>query len=676
MAVMRQESKYPFRANLYCNRKILKIRSTCRIEIRRPKKVDVFIRASLHWTSMKYALRQRLSLFSVYGLLALAGIGLMLWSWQKWASVWIETGEHFFPPEWRGEDLKMQAWQYPIYRSNDSYQWVHLADELENGNRLPLRHRFDEGLPTGRPNRWHSGLAYILWKVGALVSAFHDWPVERGIHQAAHWLGSIFYLSALFGGACLIGRLVDHRAALFFAGLYFFNAAIAWDFAFSRLDHESLFQLCTLFYLIGIAGMIRIGRASATPWALLAGISAGLGWWISATMTAILSMLVTLGLWVECLRRRRRHRLNDSLAAGLKVWSISGMAVTLLFCFFEGRNWPEPSIATLHPLFIFVQMGSLLLCLAVWQKNRIRVGMISMIALFCGLSPLIWMGIYGADAHPWLDPMMRRMHDYIIEFQSPFGNHLRMQPETLQAVASCLLVFAAFIRSRCTTGAVWIPLIAGLFALALFQARWLGLAAAASSLWLCLHPVRIRSNPIRYLSLGLLFLSASTWIYKWIVIEERPGKLFLADMMLQVGARDLNLNLQRLSRGKRVYVAMPYAFAPASALFDEVHPIGTFYWENAPGIQATSGFFAGSKSDLSADFVVVQGGMQGAPFAKMISWISQSDITRSGIESTLAWKLSAEENPPGWVEIPFYGSFEKQHFWIRIYRPDTDSKKE
>jgi len=47
------------------------------------------------------------------------------------------------------------------------------------------------------------------------------------------------------------------RGALLFAGLFFFNAAIAWDFAFSRLDHEVVLQFCFLLHLLGLAGMLK-----------------------------------------------------------------------------------------------------------------------------------------------------------------------------------------------------------------------------------------------------------------------------------------------------------------------------------------------------------------------------------------------------------------------------------
>ncbi|WPJ93943.1 hypothetical protein SH580_10890 [Coraliomargarita algicola] len=148
----------------------------------------------------------------------------------------------------------------------------------------------------------------------------------------------------------------------------------------------------------------------------------------------------------------------------------------------------------------------------------------------------------------------------------------------------------------------------------------------------------------------------------------------MTDLMLQVGARDINLNLQRLSQGETIQVAMPYAFAATSALFPEVHPLGTFYWENSAGIQESSNFFAGLPTDAPIDFAVVQGGRQGAPFAKLVTWVARGDDKPSTIETSLAWQLASRRTPPTtWKEPAYHGTFGIEQFSVRIFqlpRPD------
>ncbi len=627
--------------------------------------------------------------WAVWALVGLAAL-LSIWTWQKWDSVWIEPSDGFFPPEWQNEDLETLAWRYPIYRSNDTYQWVHIADALSEGNSIPLHHRFDEGLPEGRPNRWHSGLAYALSASGSIVATINDWPTVRGIHHSAHWLGAFIHLSALLGGSALIGQLAGRRAALLFAGLYFFNAAIAWDFAFSRLDHEAAFQFCFLFHLIGLAGLLRTEGKRPTRWALLAGISAGFCWWISATIMSALSILTTLGMLAECFLQRQ---FPAKLAKAILLWGSSAAGMLFAFCLLDGRLNLAPSIATIHPIFILAQLGAALVCLAILFKSKAKQASTFLAGSLCGASPLIWLFIYQEAAHPWLNPMIRRLHDYIVEFQSPFSNGLWSQAESVQAFGIGLLALVA--------GARWSPsfgrqngdedrlkaglqptqslpvsllrsLTVGLVLLALVQTRWLGLLATVGTVGLCLQLNRHRLSTLWYWSLGLLLLSAGTWAHKWITIEEKPGQIFVTDLMLQIGARDINLNLQRLSEGETIHVAMPYAFASTSALFPEVHPLGTFYWENAEGIRTSADFFAGHEVDTPIDYVVVQGGRQGAPFAKLANWVAKEDVTPTSIEASRAWKLSTQQTPEGWIEQPYYGTLRDQQFSVRVSAADLD----
>ena len=596
---------------------------------------------------------------------------LSIWSWQKWDAVWIERSESFFPPEWQDEEMENLAWKYPIYRSNDTYQWVHVADALAQGNSTPLYHRFDEGLPEGRPNRWHSGLARLLSIGGSLVATIQDWPTQRGIHHLAHWLGSAIHILAILLGAFFISLLAGRRATLLFAGLFFFNAAIAWDFAFSRLDHEAVLQFFFLFHLLGLVGLSEQEGKYRSKWALLAGVSAGFCWWISATVMSALSIPITLGLALECYRQR--NATGSEMAKAITTWGGSAAGAICLLGFFDGRIHLTPSIATIHPIFIFVQLGAALFCLALLQQSRVKQGLSLGIGLLCGLSPIAWLLIYKAEAHPWLNPMMRRLHDYIVEFQSPFSNGLWPQAESLQAVAVALLAIFALSRSK---KALFVCLVASLLALALIQTRWLGLLAAASTVVLCLSLRRESISMLTYLGYGLLLLSLGTWAHKWSQIKEKPGQIFVTDLMLQVGARDINLNLQKLSEGETIHVAMPYAFAATSALFPEIHPIGTFYWENTKGIAASTDLFAGLKADTPIDFAVVQGGRQGAPFAKLANAVAQDDTSPATIEASQAWQLSTQQNPEGWNEIPYYGTFDSQQFTVRIFESAAIDRKD
>ena len=190
----------------------------------------------------------------------LASAVLYAWTWQIWERVWVERPASFFPPELITDAKPSELHKkYPIYRSNDTYQWVAIADQYAQGNTGVLKHLPYEATPYGRLNNWHSGLARLLetindresldvrlfprrdrsWVRRGLIS----WRKDTGIRPLAKYLNRM--------GDSRRRNFHRHRAhwqfdvecSLIFSALFFFNASTQWDFAFSRLDHDAIFQL-------------------------------------------------------------------------------------------------------------------------------------------------------------------------------------------------------------------------------------------------------------------------------------------------------------------------------------------------------------------------------------------------------------------------------------------------
>jgi len=132
-------------------------------------------------------------------------------------------------------------------------------------------------------------------------------------------------------------------------------------------------------------------------------------------------------------------------------------------------------------------------------------------------------------------------------------------------------------------------------------------------------------------------------------------------LILSVGAFFAVLSFWTWQKWDTVWIERSNGFFP------EVHPLGTFYWENATGIRASSDFFAGQAVDTPIDYAVVQGGRQGAPFAKLANWVAKEDVSPASIESGLAWRFSSQQSPEGWEERPFYGTFPDTQFSVRIF---------
>lgn len=593
-------------------------------------------------------------------------VALSFWSWQKWQSVWIERSEAFFPPEFgQVHDLEELAWRYPVYRSNDSYQWVAIANALAEGNRAPLALNSAEGpLETGRPNAWHSGLARYLASGGQWLARVNDWPTERGIGHFAHWAGSPLQFTALLIGALLLYRLAGSIAGLAFLALFFFSPAISWDFHFSRIDHESCLQIAVLLQVLGIVGCLSRG---SIYWGVLAGVGSGLGWWIGATPQAIVGVVLLAAVILQLSRAK-----EASNAAALFAWGLSGCLTLLLLGSLDGRWSNIDGLSAWHPIYALAQLGCGLLAYSIVSKTTTGV----LAALVLGGSPLLLLLLKGADAHIWLDPFMRRLHGFIVEFQSPLKNGLWKQWTTLGSVLCAALAIMGLLRGNLHYRRFLLGTVAGLLVLSLLQTRWLGLTTSLSVLSICLS-LQTQHSWQRIATWSLALAFACSWLTAWVRIEEKPGKLFVADLFLQTGARDICLNLDyQLVREQQLdsVVALPFSFAPAAALFDTVHPLASFYWENDIGLKAASRLFATNDDTVAfqlcqqyqVSYLVVQRMQLGEPFAQLTQTALES---KHATESTLAWRLAHGVRLPQWCEeVPFYGTFDPSRFSARIYR--------
>ncbi|MEM1222873.1 MAG: hypothetical protein AAGH40_08930 [Verrucomicrobiota bacterium] len=607
---------------------------------------------------------------------------LTCWAGAKWNQVWVERSNGFFPPEiQQTNDIEELAWRYPIYRSNDTYQWVHLADSLAEGNADILKYRTDEGPAEGRPNAWHSGLARMLHLGGKINAAFRDWPVERGIHDLAHWMGPALLIAYITIGAILIQSLASTKAAAIFMLLAFFAPALRWDFDFSRIDHESIFQCGCLIQLIGLFGILSGRDSRHLKWPLLAAFGSALCWWVSATMQSAISLLIVLSSAINYgLIKRGTPETNQHPERSLIIWGLVTALIAGVLLIFDQRK-PTISISSLHPIHLIAQLGAGFFCAACCSQRAKNKKLMCLLGAFLGSLPLLWIALHGEAAHTWLSPFMRRMHDHIVEFQSSLGNGLWKQWANLSTLLIILVTTIALNMQDRKHRFLYVIAL-GLFALALYQNRWLGLCTSASMIALVLGDLgKFRS----YLTVVLVPILALPWLQQWIQIEEKPGRLFVADMILQVGARDINLNLSALTEANsKSIVAMPFAFAATSALFDKVHPLGTFYWENEKGLMLASGYFSNDHSnEISSqsargkiDFVVVQANRFGRPFAELTTWASLKDHSDKIVDQSRAWQLANRVYPDEeYGEVSFWGTFSEDKFEALIYKFGTTTKK-
>jgi hypothetical protein len=612
------------------------------------------------------------------------GLGLLaLWSWQKWNQVWVQNSHTYFPfQQMSAEDSEDLSWRYPIYRSNDTYQWVYTADSLARGHPAALRYRLNEGPDSGRANSWSSGLAHLLHFGGARLAAWQDWPTIRGIHHLSHWLGTLLLLSIITIMGLLLLRIHTLSTAVIFALLYFFTPAIAWDFSFSRIDHDVLFQISLILQAIGLFQLYNPNTQHLHRWAVAGGIGAGLAWWTGATVQSAIGCLILLA---SLIARSHKKEASDPLETlSNNPWITWGITATfaLAACILLDHRWQFiDSINALHPIFIFAQIGAALVS-AIGLRPSTRIKQCVLIfAFILGLAPVYWIALKGGNAHVWFDPLQLRFHQVIVEMQSPIQNQLWKTPEFCSLA---LISIAALIttRWRMPSQRGLAVLMLGLTVLSLLQTRWIGLAATVGVLALCLNPLVATAHPeqrlqrLKFICALLISAFAIFWVQHWRSITTKPGTRLITDFYTQIAGRDVNFNIDAYCGHQPTRVILPMDFTLASTLFENVYPLGTFYWENKAGLSAACALYSAT-SHTEAEAIVRHHNIQyiavsrlqlGIPFANLANEIYNGSAA-APVESTLAWQLSFGKNIPEWCEeLPYYGSIDPRTFSARIYR--------
>lgn len=607
--------------------------------------------------------------------------GLTIWSAHQWNHAWVERSAKFFPAELIAPSaLDEAAWNYPVYRSNDTYQWVYSADELARGNPQSLRHRDNEGPNEGRPHAWSSILARCLYWGGSLNAKLHDWPIIRGIHDLTHWFGPLCFIAFVASAAQLIRRINPETSPTLTATLLFFVPTISWDFAFSRTDHEILFQFCWLFQFTALLSLSR--RQTRQPFFL------GLTGWsrcrprVVARIDCSSSLGHTHPTGLPGWQRTRQKEQTALLRDPWLIWGMTACAIILLALILDQRFPVGTSINALHPIYLLAQLGASLICaIGLRPASTARASLLGL-GLLMGLCPALWIWLKKGDAHLWFDPLQKRFHDSIVEMQSPFSNGLWQSNETLILLLLLILALVCINWQKSEQRAAALAVI-GLGALAFLQTRWQGLAATAATLSV-LFSIQTASEKesqwrmltARYSSLLLCSGLFILWGMHWRKLPEKPSQQFLIDFYVQVAGRDLNLNLQALNQTDSSPVLLPMSYATASTLYPKVHPLGTFYWENDIGLGDACRIYAADKhadafsliNQHAIQFIAVSRLQLGIPHANLSNTIANG-ADQPPLESTFAWQLSFADNLPEWIEeIPYYGSIDPRVYSARLYR--------
>jgi len=630
---------------------------------------------------------------------------------------------------WGGINKAGEA-QPRIFFDNDCYYWIHYAREMVSTGTWRIRSTDVDNVPFGRQVHWDSGFAWLLVSAGWLFSWVTHENLMASIETASIWINPIIFLGVVTAFSLVVGRKWGGIAGALFAVSLVCFPSLEWDFGYGRPDHHGLHDTALLgqiFCLIlGGGGWTREGKLSAgnglwwmttlphaRRWFIASGIFGGFGLWIGATQQALIIGATGAGGLLAALFFQTAKLKGATWRPELwRTWGRAGAATSLFFyCleYFPGHMAMRLEVN--HPLFALAWYcgGECLFRLSLWREkgNTFPRREKWLIALFVlgGLLLPACVALGPAEWHSLRDPYMRRMHDFIDEFQpllkgrngsfgfvsavfERFGLFPLLVPIALAALWSRKIA----IPERALV-AVALPPAAILCAWTLYQARWSGLwDVSLITLALALVPaVRSFSEPwtpvsrratFRILGVGALLLPS--WIVfphsLWIT-SQIPDSAPTKELARAISGRDVALTLKRLSALGEVRVMSGPGETPPLHFFGQVHGTSSLYWENVPGIHAAADFFCDT-GDAEARRIVRERGITHVVVQESPDLIAQMFWVKYGrkgtdaeLSQTLASRLASPVGEiPAWLEpVPFYGSPYARQFGMRIYLVLPDS---
>lgn len=514
--------------------------------------------------------------------------------------------------------------QIPLGTAFDAQTWIRLSDELASAEDWRLRTAVSENAPEGRPVYWNSGWAWWLISGGRLWSSLAGVPFAAGLEQAAVWVNlPVLIMVALglgiwmkcrwgWGGAAvLVSVMVGDRG--FYEGFYPGNP-----------DHHGLITGCAAGMFMGIvlagAGWHRGGikRDSEVDFwwpenenavrrsMCLSAVAGAVGLWFSAASLIPVFATMSLGLLVSGVPRGRGQSLWFS-AGAWRWWGRVGASLSLGFYLLE--QFPDRlgwQLEANHPLYALAWLGGAEL-LAWWLESRAKgwerpnvkqaAGLV--LSGLAVLSPglvVVWKGV---DAFALLDPFLEFVHSHVTELESlphrvatlgvfHYASYMVLQPICLMLAAGLAWRLRETSESFLLRCAWWG--VVGLVSLGWWQNRWMlmvggPLAVVVALSWGLLIP-RIVHRRGRMFCV-ILVVALAGW-HPWQLVKERWAVRHQRDVQSgearQLLYREVARVLRKDAAGQEVLLLAAPDVSTAVSYFGDFSNLGTFYWENRPGL--------------------------------------------------------------------------------------------
>ncbi len=339
---------------------------------------------------------------------------------------------------------------------DESYHWLAQTQRMFNRGEWRVRHIDYENAPSGRAV---NSTSPYRWWLGALAWCDHlgsGRSPAQSVERAALIADPLLHFLLLLGATLLVAW----RFGVFPAALISLGLVAVFPFAAGYLpgapDDRGLAQIFAISSVLLLAAGVRgnsgpgENRVSTRRWFMLAGVTGGLGLWVSVSVQVPILFGIAAGALLAAWAMRR-HRPDEAAAdAGLpwRSWAAAGAVTTLGAYLLEFApahlgDWHLPSI---HPLYglAWLGVGEILAQATEWiQGKKAPKTTHNFTALAVALAAILAVPVVNWKIHGF-------------EFLLPDTPSLRLTRLPAGAIAPNL---AAWISRDGLTPAIWATLL-------------------------------------------------------------------------------------------------------------------------------------------------------------------------------------------------------------------------
>jgi hypothetical protein len=279
-----------------------------------------------------------------------------------------------------------ENWLIVPGHNNDSYHWIAQTQQMLASGEWRVRHIDYENAPFGRDvyaaSPYRSWLAMIAWFDHVISGR----PLGLSVERAALLADPLLHLLLLAGTTIFVAwRLGVFPAALLSIGLATLFPFVA-EFLPGMPDDHGLVQACAIWSVLPLLVGVRAAHSAAADtrdrarrWFFAAGVTGGLGLWISVPTQVPILIGIALGAPLAAWVARGEATEAPIGAPGLAPWSAwaLGGAVTCLGAYlieYFPAHLGSWHLRAIHPLYglAWLGLGLLMTRATVWiQQGRL-----------------------------------------------------------------------------------------------------------------------------------------------------------------------------------------------------------------------------------------------------------------------------------------------------------------